>query len=449
MPWFHQRPNLLTMYGEVSLDPSTTQYSFTQSEGGFHSYVNFTLDVNRVYGIANFGFWSGKITGTEAKMFGRDFNGLFNVSVDGGAWVDATNISGLHTLFTGLADTEHDVTVRIDAIFGETNGYWDKSQAYFMEATGASPSLSTLGNYATSFDTSKLVTSGEHTAIGAAGYDASYKPSINPVAQNASTLNVRFNTAATEILIAAGTVNVAAPSVFVSVDGGAPTEYATTNGIARVSGLSGTHDYNVWSSGSTARGCDICGVNANAAITNSANEYRIDQFGDSITEGVVLAPNGYVDTHSVASNFSRLGQTYAVAGWTINQLLTDINNFGISDIIDTSGDVAILAIGRNNVAGGIDPTEASEYGDIITALLALGYSKILCRGILPEISNDYAAENAVLEGVATGFANSKVIWIDTIGWTAIDTQDGVHPTIAGYVQIANYAKIDYAAALVD
>ena len=266
-------------------------------------------------------------------------------------------------------------------------------------------------------------------------------------------LRVQFETAATELVIAVDTSVDVDPSVWISIDGAEPTITATTNGVARIAGLSGTHTYNVWAtsrdSGSAGR-THIYGINANAAITPPTNPKRLDQFGDSISEGVLAAPQGYVETNEVAAYFGYLGCNYSVAGDTINGLLTKLTdgsyNTDISNIIGVN-DVAILAIGRNNVSSGIDATEQAEYEGIIDQLLTLGYSKILCRGILPESGNSYATENAALESIVTGYGNSNVIWIDTSGWTSIDTQDGVHPSITGYSQMVDYAKVSYAGYL--
>ena len=135
-------------------------YLYSELSGGMNGYYH-EATAGRSTMYADKGFWHGKITGTDAVIYARDYDGMLNVSVDGGAWHDATNASGLHTLFSGLTDEEHDVTIRMDAIFGSSNGWLDTSQEYSLNVTGTSPSVSVLSHSAMAFDDTKLLTSGE------------------------------------------------------------------------------------------------------------------------------------------------------------------------------------------------------------------------------------------------------------------------------------------------
>jgi hypothetical protein len=123
---------------------ATLQFTYAQVSNGFNGLVDKLADATRVFAGSRRGGWSGKITGTEAKMLGKDNDNLFWVSIDGGAFVNSVNASGVHTLFTGESDTEHSVRVTMGSPFGFTNGWWVINQSYLLEVTGAAPAFSTL-----------------------------------------------------------------------------------------------------------------------------------------------------------------------------------------------------------------------------------------------------------------------------------------------------------------
>jgi lysophospholipase L1-like esterase len=110
--------------------------------------------------------------------------------------------------------------------------------------------------------------------------------------------------------------------------------------------------------------------------------------------------------------------------------------------------VAILGIGGNSAAGGIDPAEQAEYASCIDKLIAKGYGKVLCRGILPNVAAQplVDAANITLKSVMDGKADAKLVWIDPTTW-AFSTDDGTHPNAAGYATLAGYAVPAYSAAL--
>ena len=58
------------------------------------------------------------------------------------------------------------------------------------------------------------------------------------------------------------------------------------------------------------------------------------------------------------------------------------------------------------------------------------------------------AANVLLKQVVTDLNNPKVVWVDTHTWTPWGTVDGVHPNIAGYQAIGDFALRDYPALLV-
>ena len=84
---------------------------------------------------------------------------------------------------------------------------------------------------------------------------------------------------------------------------------------------------------------------------------------------------------------------------------------------------------------------------MIDSLLAKGYGKVFCRGILPpHDSNANAiaqAANVTLKSLVDARANPNVIWIDTSTWTGYTSTDGVHPDAAGYLTLATHAYAAY------
>ena len=419
---------------------ATTQFTYDQVKSGFNGLIDVNALPARVYGASRRGKWSGKITGTEAKMLGKDASAtypLFLVSVDGGAYTDSSDVgdAGVHTLFTGLADIEHDVTVVMGAIYGTTNGWWLRDQSYLLEVTGSSPSFSVLP-YSWSAHSPDLVSSGVTVADLPATYEFSLRR--NSTYDNAATSKVMFSTSASELLIILNQQAGELVSFYYSVDGGAYTAAPPSDGnTLRLTGLTGTHTYNLLAgkstTGSGSEYADISAVMADAPLIKIGA--RMDQFGDSITHNG--GSNPPIDIHATASNLGYLGQTYAISGWTINDLLVNLDEFNLPSLIEAN-DIAILAIGRNNTNINTDANARLEYAQIITKLLGFGYKQVLCRGLLPEPTNSMTPQNLAIAGIVADYSNSKVFFLDVSSWLGIDFQDGVHPSAIGYQQMIAY-----------
>ena len=419
---------------------ATTQFTYEQVRNGFNGLLDFTDNSLRVYGASRRGKWSGKITGTEAKMLGKDTDNLFLVSVDGGAYTSSVNLSGVHTLFTGLSDVEHEITVCIGGIFGYTSGWWAIDQSYLLEATGAAPAFSTLA-YSWSAHSPDLVSSGVTVGDLPSTYDFPLRR--NSTYDNAATSKVMFNTSATELLIILNQQAEDLVSFYYSVDGGAYTVAPPSDGnTLRLTGLAGNHTYNVLAGKSTtgadSGNADIAAIMADAPLIKIGA--RMDQFGDSITHNG--GSNPPVDIHETASYLGYLGQTYAISGWTINDLLVNLDEFNLPALIEQN-DIAIVAIGRNNTNINTDANARIEYAQIITKLLGFGYKQVLCRGLLPEPANSMIPQNIAIAGIVSDYSNPNVFFLDVSGWAGIDFQDGVHPSTTGYQQMTEYGKATF------
>lgn len=426
---------------------AVAQYNYSQIASGFNgpTHKNNASNPDRIYGLASYGAWSGKVTGTTATMNARDYAGVLRVSVDGGAFSDATNTGTTHTLFSGLSDTEHEVTVVIGSIFGTTNGYWIDSTD-LLSVEGASPSVDIYPYPVDTHDPLQL-TSGIHTPIGGSLYSFDYHASKPSGDLSSTGGKARFSSAANSIRVrgvGAGSDDVV---LYCSIDGGEPQVITTgesdigiftSDGVERV--------FNVWADDRNS----IISIQSDAPIT--AVGARLDQFGDSITFNA-SGGNGEVETHVVAANLGYLGNCWAVSGWTVNDLLLALQgDYGahISLHANRQDDIAVLAIGRNSTAIDTDTTIQSEYSQILTELKnTIGYKKVLCRGILPEDSNSWTAQNAMIESLVDSFGDPDVVYVDVSGWTGIETSDGVHPNGAGYDQMESYALASYAPLLQD
>lgn len=377
------------------------------------------------------------IKGSSATLDLRNdasyYPGAARVSVDGGAFSDASVVGSVYTLFDGLTDAWHTVTI-------ETGSIWGVSNIHLLPAVVA---LSVTGVDAAWVAPNYWLHAGEsngliHTTGAVAANVADYVPPnvlVAPVTNTSNVGTIRFRSAATKLFIFASSSHV-----FYSRNGGAPIRISTSGRGAVVEGFDGTAaTYNVWSAGGR-----YLSVGADAALVDVGAKRRMDQFGDSITAGDSVAGSadqttGDVDTLGVAAALGFAGATYGISGQTIATLATNITPTLAALPAAGASDVAILAIGRNDLAGDMDSTEQTNYNAIVDALLTQGYGRVICRGVLPESGGPFTAFNTTMESIVTARADPKVVYINTNAWSGIATGDGVHPTIAGYGTIRGYA----------
>lgn len=420
-------------------------YTYEEVKNGFHGLLNDSRS-DRIGLASVFGFFSAKITGTSAKIIGRDFDDMIEVSVDGAEYTFAPNTAGEHTLFDGLSDIEHDVTFRQAEGFGLNNGWIVKDGNYCIEVNGASPTIETLSNKYT-LHSPTLVSSGITKAVGNTAFNTEfYRDRL--AGQNVSTSNVMFKTSATEILVCFHMYSKANTYLFYTVDGGDINSVAVDESkIVRLQS-SGEHTFNMWA-GAKVGGSgqsDIVSIQASSELEKVGA--RLDQFGDSITEGVTTSSNVHVEIHQVAAHFGRLGQTYGRSGIQVDGLLAALPSYNISNLLHAD-DIALLTVGRNSLTIHTDTSIQNDYRQTITELLELGYKKVLCRGILPEINDSFAVQSEKIKSIVNAYNDNRVSYIDVSTWLDIDTSDGVHPSPTGYQQMSNYAKVAYDKYLND
>lgn len=443
-----------------------TTFSTTQLLPGLSGSYNPT-DATRIFlsapnSITNTGgsLWCAVIKGTSAVLRVPNTNsnyssGALRVSVDGAAYTNLTGAAGGYfTLFSGLSDVEHYVVVKIGNAYGDASAYFLKSAADSLVVAGSN----TYIDLPYSFAFSNTIGANHDSAAYGIANTANFLPALtkfSTIGSNIGAIVIRGNF---HNLFAS--VNATADPVkfYVSTDGADPVMHdlsavANTGGhVAKLPALpGGVHTYYIWA---CTRGA-VSAVSGDSALV-SAPQYKrqMHQFGDSITEGQAVSNRGEVDTLRVAAALGFAGLTSGVSGYTIQQIDTMLDTVLPQLTVDSADDVAIVAAGRNNVttdADALDAVEIAAYESIISKLLAKGYSKVLCRGILPSGTrlNLWTAANASIQAIVTGLANPKVVFIDTSAcptYTSI-ANDKTHPDAAGYAVVAAFVKPLYQSAL--
>lgn len=443
---------LLTIPKVAAVSPTTVNYLASDFAVGFSGPTSSSKNASRIYVQYQTTLWIGYIIGTEAKWtmtseYG-DYDGAVQVAVDGGAFSNAVRVGQVFTLFTGLSNSAHFVEIRIAEGLGEAA--YMASSGNVLSVTGSPPNLITYPN---------------RVAAGASSPTGMYSGAIifltdgfNPPLQCPSNTTYGSNVGSVKLKGAFNQLIVTlngARKVGVSKNGGAPIFYTAAEESGAPSRAmiipcdGSTSTYHVWDNGNYRTAGGVFSVAVDSPLLNVGTARRLDQYGDSITYGAGPgATSADVETMSVAAKMGFIGSTNGINGQTISGCKAMLSTVLMNRLVGNT-DVAILAIGGNSASGGIDSTEQADYSSCINSLLAAGYAKVLCRGILPLADGNAnalaVAANATLKSVMDAKANPKLIWIDTSTWTGYETLDGVHPTAAGYATLDGYAYAAYTA----
>lgn len=433
--------------------PTTVGFNATQILAGFTGPINTTQNNARVYVQSQITLWSGWVVGTEAKWnmtseYG-DFDGALQVAVDSGAFSNALRESQSFTLFTALPHAAHFVEIRVANGLG--NVAYIPATGTVLTVTGQPPALLTLSN---------KIQVGDDSSLGLYSGATTASAGFTPLLQAPSDTNYGSNVGSVKIKGAFSKIVVtlnAARKVGVSKNGGAPAFYSMTDesdspSRAIVIPCDGsTSTYNVWDSGNFRNTGGVFAVATDSTFLDIGTRRRLDQYGDSVTYGSGPGATSVdTETMSVAAALGFVGSTNGISGQTVGGGKTMLDVV-LPNRVVTSSDVAILALGGNSGSGGIDSTEQADYSALIDKLLAKGYGKVLCRAILPVPDSGAQAvrdaANVTLKSVMDDKSDSRLVWINTDSWTGYETQDGVHPTSAGYRTLAAYAQPAYTTAL--
>lgn len=411
-----------------------TSYSYAQIESGLSGYFDKASDITKTSFQPN-SVLLLIITGTDALLkCGSNSTTPFRLSVDGIEASPSIVDTGI-TLFSGLADTSHWVSITMTPFYDPVYNWLIKAETALVTVTGAAPALAAIPmNFVswTTFD-------GKSSFFSAPSYDAPITPS-NQLQVNADSVGmgqISFYSQCDSIF-----VFTARERVKYSIDDGtivtitAPDNTNKRRAFPLGIAFDGTqsHKYTIWDDDEDdaklqAVGCAIDG--APTAITSTSPIASFLQLGDSITRGVYATPPGTVDIWQVGLNLNLLVSKCGVSGQTISELTTSIPGyFAITSVPD----FLLLAIGRNDTES---LTFQTDYTACIQALLTAGCTKILCRGLISN-TNAFADENGFIQAAISSFSNPDIMYLDTTLWTGVDYQDGVHPSIAGYATLAAF-----------
>lgn len=421
---------------------ATVNFTSAEFAVGFAGSVSTTKNAARIYGEAFRTIWAGFITGTEALLTATSnsgsSDGLVLVSIDGGSFTAASRSGSIYTLFTGLSQATRLIMVRYANSSGA--GAYIASSGDVLTVTGDPAELAPFQYWAQVRDGNSLTAYSVMTASATADYTPLYNAASSGTTNGSNVGCIKIR-GAFNYLVACGRT----ASIFVSKNGALATRYdlPSTDAISGVlvSGLGGDlATYYVWNAGTTFSQLAVSG---DVALQDCGLKRRLDQYGDSITQGNISGTSrGEVDTMSVAAAIGFVGSTNGVAGHDVADCEALIDTVTPGREI-SSADVAILATGRNDTGS----LPQATYESCINKLLAAGYGTVLCRGILPESSETWVTPNGVIQAAVAAVADPNVIFIDTSSWSGIATSDSVHPTAAGYQTIVDYAIPAYSAAL--
>lgn len=434
------------------------------------------LAANTTSNLTGGSLWSAVIKGTSAKLVvNRSGGGGFSTpqavfaSVDGGAFTFiaedtlATTEKGFFTLFTGLSDAEHYVVVRFGSSYGTTSLFFndDHTDALTLTGTGTYIELCNQWAYA-GVASSHSVVDGMTKPSTANFTPARTMLSIYSSVSNCASARIRGRFRSIQVAQSGGSAELPFSAVFVSKDGAAPTRETFVSKddayTYRITGLDESlSTYSVWTNYIGNGAIAMFAISGDADHVDVGSKKRIHQFGDSITRGQESGNayiHGEVDLMLVAASMGYVATTVGIGGQTIAELEAAMDTYLTAFNSVTSDDVAILAIGRNNIVNAprIDATVKASYDNIIDKLVAKGYGKVICRGVLPNAGHtdtwDDADQNPALEDVVDTIANPAVVFLD-VSTCPVYTADGpgTHPNTAGYATIAAYVEPLYRTIL--
>lgn len=430
-------------------------FSVNQISAGLSGSYDTATDVNKIYWSAptsgtNAGgtVWSAWINGTAATLqLPNGLNaGAIWVSVDSGAYATAANAADVYTLFTGLSNTPHYVSVRCDPAYGNNNVYMNKAGGNVLTITGTGTYIDLPSTFAFAANTNSIFTANGAGVANVANFTPALSRNGAVSASNVSIVVLRGNFQKLVISLNGG--GGGQWQSYVSVDGAAPTTYlsiASTGGAYAMSiaATPGIHTYYIWPS----VGGHVFAAAGDATATAMLSVKQLHQYGDSITQGQGLI--GDVDLLRICPTIGYAALTMGLAGLTSQTLDTALTSW-LTVTPVTTNDSAIIAIGRNDNATGFTAPVIAAYNSIIAKLLAKGYNKIICRGVLPagDLSTTFPALNTAISTIVTTLGNPKVTFMDTSTCPAYTTiaNDLTHPDTAGYITVANYLQPKYAAA---
>lgn len=468
--------------------PTTTNFTNVQAAEGFFGYFDM---ITQHSAVASRGFnvqyasWAFWVRGTAATLrCGGGATEPFGISVDDGAesfpTITGTNPNKVGTLFTSLSDGWHLVRIRANTGYGPTSAWTYEDGGTLISVTGGNPKIGArmLGGATLS----KNVTDGaapvqKLLATVPTTLSANTTPTHRLVTRDIlASSNAKYSYGGTILIRAKCTdlwIYTGEPVARYAVDSGSFTQTTFPAALGAIrqwrrvaTGLDGSayHDYVIISGRASGTASTTLGPQGvmiggfGAAFATPTTRRTVMQFGDSITLGQseVTQYVGNGDAYIAAQAAGCMAFMCGVGGKTTAGLDTDLTS--LTDGRWPVPDVAILAIGRNDVATA-EATFKASYDSCIGKLLTFGAGKVLCRGIVPDQAGAFATPtsthlNTWIKAVVDARADADVIYIEPLDWPNdglnIETIEsapysGTHPNDTGYVTLAGYQAAMYAA----
>lgn len=440
--------------------PATIFKSFTELAGSYIGYYSIPSGGRGNMLTGNLAF---RIKGSSASLY--SFSGdatPFRVLVDSDTFstrVTPTLASGKIPLFSGLADAWHTVIIWRD---NSPSGQGFAITGNLVEAYGSAADVQPMGvaynvcdpafpGIATAARTTQADNpSGLLTVTDTTGWSGRPVGSVHMRAKY-DRLYVMCRKTSTH--------------VFVSVNGALGTACSLSAWDDSTQGIDGWRLVTTPASASDYSELIISGGGAEAITTPETQLYgvmavgstaaiaaptgtkrHVTMLGASQVEGVALGAGGYRNDIHLAQN--RLGiyaSSNGQAGGAITTLTAAIPTVATKYAVK---DIALLSIGINSTDDG---AFQSSYEALITAVLAAGWTKVICRGVVTVSST--TSKNAKIAAAVASIGNPNVVYADVSTWTAttngaggtIAMPDGAHPNAAGFATMADFMVRDHAS----
>ncbi len=420
-------PPLMPVREVPRLSSPVSAQNFNRSIIGIQ---NNTSDPSRINMYQSLTYAVLTIKGTAAYLnlpFGNGESEPFLVVVDG---VSSTpqRTGGVVTLFEGLADVEHVV------FFGSVNPA--QGFAYF-ETTGDVLTITGQDAYAV---IPEYVAQVGEAAVGSAAMirphqKAGFAPLDtlhNPPQATAGMGSVAVRgTDIRKFYITSTAVN---GGVGVSVDGGPLISLETDDdfGFATFDPPQGTHEFCFFSneSGQFAKVFAVASHDPFQVLDRP----QLHHYGHSIVHGNFVGGPLYTDMPSTAVRNGYLSNCMGVSGRTIAQTRSIIDTVMGYVQVDAQ-DLAVLDLGQNDGDGAMSNQDRLDYTYIVNTLLSEGYGTVLCLSVMDDGSSPADFNNSLQNLIDVEINDVRVSYVDRSAYGLVTTGDGVHPTLAGYIEM--------------
>ena len=437
--------------GEIVL--SGTDFTATQIETGLMGAFDYGTAGKIIFPAASAGSIPGALvcdfigTGIGLAMFqgASQPTGMVEVSVDGGAFASAGAAVGGKYGPSGLSDAAHSVIFRVNVAYGTSVHIAPTGNV--LTVTGATPTVILPRASQTETSGLSILASAAAFANASAVLDVRIPGGIQSPGRVVSTgtPSGQRNTSSCRIKTNATEIWIYGEDNYCWIHDGTTITRYFLNGVGpgslgarltKLTGFSGLKEYSIWTQ---SRATQVIAP-FDGEFSTLGTVGRFDEYGDSIAEfsaGNNAIDRGYAPVFQTAVALGRIGGNFGVSGNTIANLRARIDLILANKEV-TSFDVAFLTIGRNNIGGAFDATEIADYQYCVSALLAKGYGRIICRGLLPEGANLWPGESGSISSIVTGYADPKIVFCDASTYTGLGTHDGTHLNLSGATALTAY-----------